>query len=108
MYTDGSVYGKVVGYGARAAVLYHPSPIIEICYKSSSVGRMVSIEECEVDGIILGIDRVALFHETERNPTKPSNYYRQMCYKNVSNSNISEGPGGSRAAAVADGCRKVV
>jgi len=32
-----------------------------------------------------------------------------MCYKNVSNSNISEGPGGSRAAAaVADGCRKVV
>jgi len=48
--------------------------------------------------------------ETERNPTKPSDYYRQMCYKNVSNSNISEGPsGGSRAAAaVADGCRKVV
>ena len=54
---------------------------------------------------------VALFHETERNLTKPSDYYRQMCYKNVSNSNISEGPsGGSRAAAaaVADGCRKVV
>jgi len=33
-----------------------------------------------------------------------------MCYKNVSNSNISEGPSGgsSAAAAVADGCRKVV
>jgi len=49
-------------------------------------------------------------NETRRNLTKPSDYYRQMCYKNVSNSNISEGPsGGSRAAAaVADGCRKVV
>ena len=48
-------------------------------------------------------------NETERNLTKLSDYYRQMCYKNVSNSNISEGPsGGSRAAAVADGCRKVV
>jgi len=32
---------------------------------------------------------VALFHETERNLTKPSDYCRQMCYKNVSNSNIS-------------------
>jgi len=49
-------------------------------------------------------------NETERNLTKPSDYYRQMCYKNVSNSNINEGPSsGSRAAAaVADGCRKVV
>ena len=44
-----------------------------------------------------------------RNRTKPD-YYRQMCYKNVSNSNISEGPSGGScaAAAVADGCRKVV
>ena len=32
---------------------------------------------------------VALFHETERNLTKPSNYCRQMCYKNASNSNKS-------------------
>jgi len=32
---------------------------------------------------------VALFHETERNPTKPSNYCRQMCDKNASNSNKS-------------------
>ena len=32
---------------------------------------------------------IALFHETERNLTKPSDYCRQMCYKNVSNSNIS-------------------
>jgi len=32
---------------------------------------------------------VALFHETERNLTIPSDYCRQMCYKNVSNSNIS-------------------
>ena len=46
-------------------------------------------------------------NETRRNLTKPSDYCRQMCYKNVSNSNISEGPsGGSRAAAY--GCRKVV
>ena len=58
----------------------------------------------------MGHPRVALFHETERNLTKLSDYYRQMCYKNVSNSNISEGPSGSSraAAAVADGCRKVV
>ena len=62
MYTDGSVYGKVVGYGARAAVLYNPSPSIEICYKSSAVGRMVSIEECEVDGIILGIDMITQYY----------------------------------------------
>ena len=36
-----------------------------------------------------GLNWVALFHETERNLTKPSDYYRQMRYKNVSNSNIS-------------------
>jgi len=53
---------------------------------------------------------VALFHETERNrtkpdeternPTKPSDYYRQMCYKNVSNSNISEGPSANALSAL--------
>ena len=32
---------------------------------------------------------VAPFHETERNRMKPSDYCRQMCYKNVSYSNIS-------------------
>ena len=45
------------------------------------------------------VKSVALFHETERNRTKPdeternltkpSNYCRQMCYKNASNSNKS-------------------
>jgi len=32
---------------------------------------------------------VALFHETEQNLTKPNDYCRQMCYKNVLYSNIS-------------------
>ena len=62
MYTDGSVYGKGVGFGASFAVLYHPSPSTGICYKSSALGRMVSIEECEVDGIILGIDMITHTH----------------------------------------------
>jgi len=52
-------------------------------------------------------------NETERNLTKPDETERLLSsnvLQNVSNSNISEGPsGGSRAAAaVADGCRKVV
>jgi len=61
-YTDGSVYGKGVKCGASAAVQYHPSPSTEICYKSSAVGRMVSTEECEVDGIILGINMITQYY----------------------------------------------
>jgi len=62
VYTDGSVYGKGVGCGASAAVLYHQSPSTEICYKYSAVGRMVSIEECEVDGIILSINMITQYY----------------------------------------------
>jgi len=62
VYTDGSVYGKGVGCGASAAVLYHQSPSTEICYKSSAVGRMVSIEECEADGIILSINMITQYY----------------------------------------------
>jgi len=39
------------------------------------------------EAAIRAASAVALFHETERNLTKPSNYCRQMCYKNASNSN---------------------
>ena len=53
VYTDGSVYGAGVGCGASSAVMYHANPNTEISYKCSPVGRMVSIDECEVDGIIL-------------------------------------------------------
>jgi len=61
VYTDGSVHGTGVGCGASSAVMYHVNPT-EISYKSNPVGKMVSIDECEVDGIILGIDMIIQYH----------------------------------------------
>ena len=52
------VYGKGVGCGASCAVMYHPTLNTEVSYKARAVGRMVSIDKCEVDGIILGIDLI--------------------------------------------------
>ena len=43
----------------------------------------------QFEGMRRRMGAVALFHAIERNLTKPSDYCRQMCYKNVSNSNIS-------------------
>ena len=57
-----SVYGTEVGCGVSSEVMYHDNPNTEISYKSSPVGRMVSIDECEVDGIILGIDMIVQYH----------------------------------------------
>lgn len=56
VYTDGSVYGGAAGSGACSAVLYPPSAIGQVSHHTRAVGRMVSIDECETDGIILGID----------------------------------------------------
>ena len=64
VYTDGSVYGQGVGSGACSAVMYHPNLNSDISYKSSPVGSMVSIDECEIDGIILGIDMIIQYHKT--------------------------------------------
>ena len=68
VYTDGSVYGGEVGCGACSAVLYPPSASAKISYQTQAVGRMVNIEECEIEGIILGID-TAIDHLKNRLPT---------------------------------------
>jgi len=68
VYTDGSVYGGEVGCGACSAVLYPPSASGKISYQTRAVGRMVNIEECEIEGIILGID-TAIDHLKNRLPT---------------------------------------
>ena len=57
VYTDGSVYGGAAGCGACSAFLHPTSSISrEASHQTRAVGRMVCIDECEIDGIIFGID----------------------------------------------------
>jgi len=56
VYTDGSVYGGEAGSGACSAILYPPTASGTVSHRTRAVGRMVSIDECENDGISLGIE----------------------------------------------------
>ena len=59
VYTDGSVCGGAAGCGACSAILHPPSSISrEASHQIRAVGRTVCIDECEIDGIILGIHMV--------------------------------------------------
>ena len=56
IFTDGSVCGGIVGSGACAAVLVPISDNQEVQVRTSAVGCKVSSFECEVEGIILGVN----------------------------------------------------
>ena len=56
IFTDGSVCGGIVGSGACAAVLVTISDNQEVQVRTSVVGCKVSSFECEVEGIILGVN----------------------------------------------------
>jgi len=56
VYTDGSVYGGEAGSGGCSATLYPPTASGTVSHRTRAVGRMVSIDECEIDGISLGIE----------------------------------------------------
>ena len=53
VYTDGSVCGGAAGSRACSAILYLASATVKLT--KLPVGRMVSIAECEIEGIISGI-----------------------------------------------------
>ena len=58
VYTDGSVYSGTTGCGACSAILYSPAAVCVTRHDSRAVGRMVSCTECEIEGILLGMDSV--------------------------------------------------
>ena len=55
-FTDGSVCGGSVGCGACAAVLYPLLDSEETMISTKAVGKKVSSSQCEIEGIILGIE----------------------------------------------------
>jgi len=56
MFSDGSVCNGPVGSGACAAVLYPLLDTEEVMSCTKAVGKKVSSEQCEVEGIILGME----------------------------------------------------
>ena len=67
VFTDGSVYSGPLGCGACSAVLFpvkqnNEDPQIT----TKAVGKMVSSQRCETEGILLGIE-VAIQYVTDRN-----------------------------------------
>ena len=57
VYTDGLVYRGAAGCGACSAILNPPSSISEeASHQTRAVGRTVCIDDCEIHGIVLGID----------------------------------------------------
>jgi len=56
MFSDGSVCNGPVGSGACAAVLYPLLDTEEVMSCAKAVGKKVSSEQCEVEGIILGME----------------------------------------------------
>jgi len=58
VYTDGSVVGGEAGSGACSAILYPFTASRTVSHRTRAVGRMVSIDECEIDGISIGIETV--------------------------------------------------
>ena len=58
VYTEGSVYSGTTGCGACSAILYSSAAVCVTRHDSRAVGRMVSCTECEIEGILLGMDSV--------------------------------------------------
>ena len=56
IFTDGSVFNGPVGSGACAAVLFPVSDTEDIQTFTNAVGNNVSSFDCEVTGILLGIN----------------------------------------------------
>ena len=54
IFTDGSVYGGIVGCGACAAVHCINGSDDDFSVTVKEVGYHVSSEKCEIEGIILG------------------------------------------------------
>ena len=75
VYTDGSVYGKGPGYGACAAVLYTPSCDVLSWSSTHAVGTMVNSLECEIEGIVLGIELVLEDINDQSSPNVCSSVY---------------------------------
>jgi len=63
VYTDGSVFGGEAGSGACSAILY-PTASGTVSHPTQAVGRMVSIDECEIDVISIGIETVIDYWST--------------------------------------------
>lgn len=78
MYTDGSVYTGTTGCGACSAILYSPAADAAILYDSRAVGKMVSSSECEVGGILLGME-TALKYLDQQSTASSNNTVHIFC-----------------------------
>jgi len=58
VYTDGSVYRGTTGCGACSAILFLPGADAATHKESKAVGKMVTSTECEIEGILLGMDMI--------------------------------------------------
>ena len=58
VFTDGSVYGGIVGCGACAVVHCISGSDDDCSVTVKEVGYHVSSEKCEIEGIILGLEVV--------------------------------------------------
>ena len=70
IFTDGSVFNGPVGSGACSAILFPTSLEHDFYSFSKAVGKKVSSVVCEVEGILLGIERAIQFFQgsqTHRN-----------------------------------------
>ena len=64
-FSDGSVCNGPVGYGACAAVLFQNVNNGDTQIVTKPIGKMVSSEKCEMEGVILGLEMsVEYFHCT--------------------------------------------
>ena len=70
IFTDGSVFNGPVGSGACAAVFFPASDTEDIQTFTNAVGSKVSSIDCEVAGILLGINTaIDYFHSCESQQT---------------------------------------
>ena len=78
VYTDGSVYSGTTGCGACSAILYSPVADAAILYDSRAVGKMVSSSECEVGGILLGMETALKY--LDKQSTIPRDRYESELF----------------------------
>ena len=64
IFCDGSVCSGVVGSGACAAVLYPLLDSQQTIISTKAVGKKVSSQQCEIEGIILGIEMAVNYFNT--------------------------------------------
>ena len=63
VYADGSVYNGPVGCGSCASVLFPVSESDEVITQTSVVGQKVRSDDCEVEGIVLGIKMIVQYFQ---------------------------------------------